>query len=335
MNRALINRMLVEDLVDQYIRKIQFDPQRSIRKLADLGERLSQSSHFKQFFHTAQHLLERTDSPYYALLQRIAACVDPRSIKTLGINIGLNSWSAFKHGQRNVSLPWTLLFRLSGDTNSFSQEKLEQTVDDGTKLGIHSFLLSPNASYDGLKSLIQRLRHFSDCAFGLFLPSSLLNDKAMELISQTHNLMTSVQLVPGHNLDRVVRQLCHQRCSFAMHTVYHTQEEAEYILNGGWMKQVSKISPFAICVPGTDCPRETCSSVRDYVRSLRHSPRYPAFAMDLYGDIIAMSEALSGPSRFVDIHPDGTLKQYDSEQNVLSQHSLRCDSLKDILLSAF
>jgi hypothetical protein len=58
MNQTTIRRMLIENLADRYLPKLQFDPNRSIRKLVDMGECLSRGKTQKHFFQSAQKLLE-------------------------------------------------------------------------------------------------------------------------------------------------------------------------------------------------------------------------------------------------------------------------------------
>ena len=309
MNQTAITRMLVENLADRYIPKLQFDPHRSIRKLVDLGECLSNGKTQKQFFQAAQKLLEKDSSPYYALVQRVISQFDARAIKTFGMNLGLNSWTALAgRKSREAAPPWTLLFHLADTPDALSLDELTDLLRQSADAGIHTFLLWLDHSYCAIDALMARLRGFSDCAFALFTSADLVNGDALKQAQQAHNLLLSVEDAPNADPEPTTRALRSLRCPFALHTVYSTPSEAENILCGKWLERVNRLlSPFAFFFPGADCPEESHAAVREYAKFLRTAPQHPVFSMSLCADVADVDELITGKPRLLRIRPDGML----------------------------
>ncbi len=312
MNQTTIRRMLIENLADRYLPKLQFDPNRSIRKLVDMGECLSRGKTQKQFFQAAQKLLEKESSPYYALIQRITSQFDPHAIKTFGMNLGLNSWIEFSgRREKQTAPPWTVIFQLENKPGSLSLDELTGLIRQSVDVGIHTFLFWLDQSYSALDDLMARIKSFSDCAFALFTPAELLNANALKQAQHAHNLLLSIKDSPGEDPEPAAHALRSLRCPFALHTVYSTPSETENILCGKWVERVSKMkSPFAFFFPGADCSEESHVAVRNYARALRTAPQQPVFSMSLCDDVADVDELLSGKPRLLKIGSDGILSPY-------------------------
>lgn len=309
MNQSALTKVLVENLVDKYLPKLQFDPQRSIRKLVDLGECLSHGKVQKHFFQVAQSLLSREDSPYYTVVQRIINQVNPRTIKTIGMNLGLNSWSALSRRPiREEAPPWTLLFHLDSTPDALSMEELISLIRESASLGIHTFLFWLDRSYSALDELMARIRSFSDCAFAFFTPAGLVNGPALHQAEQSSNLLLSIEDAPGDDPEPATRALRGKHCPYALHTIYRTPSEAENILCGRWLERVNHLlSPFAFFLPGADCPEESHQAVREYARRLRTAPVHPVFSMSLCDDISDVDERITGKPRLLQVQSNGLL----------------------------
>lgn len=308
MNQTMLTKLLVENLVDKYLPKLQLDTSRSIRKLVDLGECLSNSGKQKQIFQSVQRLLSKDDSPYYAVVQRVISQFNPGSIKTFGMNLGLNSWSDLcRRPVREEAPPWTLLFHLKKTPDALSPDELSVLLRESASMGIHTFLLWLDRSYDALDELLARIRVLSDCAFTLFLPASLLSSSIVRQAEQSNNLLLSLEDTPDADPEPATHVLRGKKCPFALHTIYQTKSDAENILCGNWLERVNHmLSPFAFFLPGTDCSEENRSAIREYVKRLRTAPVQPVFSMSL-DDVADVDELISGKARMLSIQPDGTL----------------------------
>lgn len=92
MTKNDITRGLIDFAVSQCLKNIKEDPYRSIRRLADLGRQFAKGRFQEELFSLFQRLLLNEDGPYYEMLKQLVSSVDTDSLKTLGINIGYNSW---------------------------------------------------------------------------------------------------------------------------------------------------------------------------------------------------------------------------------------------------
>lgn len=321
MNQTALNRILVDSLADRYISKIQFDPHRSIRKLVDLGECMSNGKIQKQFFQAAQKLLEKDSNPYYALVQRVISQFDARSIKTIGMNLGLNSWTALANRKsRETAPPWTLMFHLEDAPGALSLDELIALIRQGAELGIHTFLIWLDRSYSALDVLVSRIRSLSDCAFALFTPADLVDGNALTQARQANNVLLSLEDTPGGDPEPATRALRDMRRPFALHTVYNTESETENILCGRWLERVNRLlSPFAFFMPGAGCPEERHIAVREYARRLRMAPQQPVFSMSLVDDVADVDQLITGKPRLLRIRPDGTLFSGDTRRISLAE----------------
>ena len=93
MTKNDITRGLIDFAVSQCLKNIKEDPYRSIRRLADLGRQFAKGRFQEELFSLFQRLLLNEDGPYYEMLKQLVSSVDTDSLKTLGINIGYNSWN--------------------------------------------------------------------------------------------------------------------------------------------------------------------------------------------------------------------------------------------------
>ncbi|MBQ2956501.1 MAG: hypothetical protein IJE08_08565 [Clostridia bacterium] len=309
MNQNAMTRMLIENLADRYISKIQFDPHRSIRKLVDLGECLSKGDVQKQFFQAVQKLLEKENNPYYALVQRVISQFDAAAIKTIGMNLSLNSWSALAgRKSREAAPPWTLMFEMKSAPNALNLDELTALLRKSAETGIHTFLFWLDRSYDKLDALTARLKEFSDCAVALFTPADMIDKSALGQVRQARNLLLSVEDTASIDTENAADALRSLRCPFALHTVYNTPTDAENILCGRWLDRVSRLfSPFAFFFPGAECSEENHMAVREYARRLRTAPQHPVFSMSLCDDVADVDELITGKPRLLRIGPDGTI----------------------------
>ncbi len=310
MNQTTIRRMLVENLADRYLPKLQLDSNRSIRKLVDMGECLSRGKTQKHFFRSVQKLLEKDNSPYYALVQRIISQFDPRAIKTFGMNLGLNSWIEFasRRKKKEAAPPWTVMFHLEDKPGALTLDELTALIRQGVDAGIHTFMFWLDQSYGALDALMARIKNFSDCAFALFTPAGLVNAAALSQAQQAHNVILSIKDSPVDDPEPATRALRSLRCPFAVHTVYSTPSETENILCGKWLERVNRLrSPFAFFFPGADCSEESHIAVRDYTRALRTAPKQPVFSMSLCDDVAFVDELISGKPRLLRVESDGVL----------------------------
>lgn len=93
MENQSVIKAAIQSAVSKGIRDIRRDPNRSIRKLVDLGMQFGKGSNQKSFFTDAQSALKNRRSAYYPLVTSLIRNVDEQTLQTLGLNVGYMSWN--------------------------------------------------------------------------------------------------------------------------------------------------------------------------------------------------------------------------------------------------
>lgn len=145
MESRALSRAMVESVVDRSLREIVSDPDRSLRKLVDLGNLLARGRSQKESFSLLSRVLENEGSPYYDMVRRIVQEVDREKLKCFGINLGWESWTVGAgriralEGERHYNIPWCLTFRLGGQPWALGAEDYRALLLQGQELGICSY----------------------------------------------------------------------------------------------------------------------------------------------------------------------------------------------------
>ncbi|MFQ8760051.1 MAG: hypothetical protein ACLSAF_12155 [Intestinimonas sp.] len=148
MESRALSRAMVESVVDRSLREIVSDPDRSLRKLVDLGNLLARGRSQKESFSLLSRVLENEGSPYYDMVRRIVQEVDREKLKCFGINLGWESWTVGAgriralEGERHYNIPWCLTFRLGGQPWALGAEDYRALLLQGQELGICSYFFS-------------------------------------------------------------------------------------------------------------------------------------------------------------------------------------------------
>lgn len=94
MKREAVTRTILDTIVDRAIRDIGEDPQRSLRKLVDMGQMFAKGPFQKRYIGIIQQMLENGGSPYYDLVQdTVHGLPTGPGLRTFGINVGWQSWT--------------------------------------------------------------------------------------------------------------------------------------------------------------------------------------------------------------------------------------------------
>ena len=90
MKQIDLDRTIIEATVERALSEIRADPERTLRRLVDMGQGFANGPFQRHFFEAAQHMLENESSAYYQLLKRIVTEVNHEKLKTFGMNLGYN-----------------------------------------------------------------------------------------------------------------------------------------------------------------------------------------------------------------------------------------------------
>src|SRR5699024_10096147 len=91
-NQFLI-RTLAETMASKIIRDIKTGTNRSLRNSIDLGLYFSKGPVQKEFFGLAKSIAHNSNNMYLPLIKRAFENVDENIIKTVGLNLGISSFT--------------------------------------------------------------------------------------------------------------------------------------------------------------------------------------------------------------------------------------------------
>ena len=245
MTKNDITRGLIDFAVSQCLKNIKEDPYRSIRRLADLGRQFAKGRFQEELFSLFQRLLLNEDGPYYEMLKQLVSSVDTDSLKTLGINIGYNSWTCGASRLRQITAEkdyphWLAEISLSPES---SASQLKEQLSAALKNGTYAFRLHlPAQSITTDTRQLGLIREFPDCSFFLdFMDTDCTySDDLLELTCSCDNLAF---LVPFGSLQsrQLVDLLNARQRIYGVCRTYDNTNAAERISDS----QISEMLPGA------------------------------------------------------------------------------------------
>ena len=331
MEHSSIMKIIIINAVKKGIRDIKNNSSRGLRYLVDLGAHFSKSRVQKEFFHTAQSLLNNPKSAYYSLTKEVVKKVDQKTLETFGINIGYMSWTYGANiirqheNDHGYNVPWTIF--LDCTFNAAQSIDLGRLIAQGQAMGIYTYMVFAGEQAVSLVELFRIFASYPDCAFILFSNSDSLSSLLGKESLSLNNVMISV----GHsqnNRERNMSLLAEKKRLFGVHFIYNDENVSE-IISGRLLKQYHSLAyPFAFFVASDDCSPETVQSVCDYVKSCRKGQQYPILIFDLYTDVDYADQVISTESCMAKIRYDGTVI---AGNEIVSSINALTSSLEQIL----
>lgn len=297
MERDTVQRLLLENVVERGLRNMRSDPERTLRKLVDLGRDLAAGPGQKQFLSQVQKVLSQRECPYYRLARDLTDAVDEARLKTCGINLG---WNCLTVGARQIRareqqlgrhIPWSLTFRLSGSPAGAATAR--RTLREGLELGIRTYFLFPQ-NPAAVEQALDLSAHAPECAVFLFLPAGFPAERLLD-VPQKHLIPGLDTAAPGW--EEGARRLRQAGWLYLYYRTYHTPEDGEEICTGRWASRVVSHGGFAaVAVAGPDCPPSLEKQVYRSVQRARMRPRDPILMADYYRDNLYADSCVSpGP----------------------------------------
>ncbi len=152
---------------DIWIRDMQYDTQRTARRLVELGGVFSTGAKQRRFFHQAEDILKNRSSAYYTLLKTLCTSVDAGALRTFGMAFGYHSLSrgaskrlaAVQSGQHVVSF--------AAFVRGATAATLEDSVSSLYPFGTGTYIVYPAEDGDAT-ALCGVMRKYRECAFLVF-----------------------------------------------------------------------------------------------------------------------------------------------------------------------
>lgn len=183
-------RITVEAIVGRMIRDIENDTDRSIRKAIDLGSYFAKGELQKEFFELSGDIASAPQSPYYQLIRRGVHTIDDDVLKTVGVNLGVTSFTFGMHQIRieyaktGRSMPWLRTFDYSGPENILPQDDLESRIEKDGESGAYAFAFRILHCRQALLPVLETAAHYKDCTFILEAdPGCIGEDEAARILA--------------------------------------------------------------------------------------------------------------------------------------------------------
>lgn len=327
-----ISRVLVKTMVRKAIKDIKETPERSTRNLVDLALNFSDGRFQKEFFRTAQKMLENENSAYYALIRDVLSYADEEKLLTFGMNLGYNGCTAGAEKIRELeakegyNIPWVISLRIGCPAHTAREEAYHRLISQGESMGVHTWQLFTRGYVPVCLNLAQR---HPDSAFLLFCSSEDVDDAVIERAGQCSNLAFAVFF------DGAAPDTCHRlREAGLLFGLYYpyTVQDLERIESGNLLRAMERFhGVFSILIPEPGCSEETQKRVYETVIRARMEQKYPSIVWEGYQDALMVDRIISEDSCWLAFDEQGN--QYPGHQ--IHVPNLFRDDLKTILQTAF
>ena len=325
-------------IVDRAIQDIAQDPQRSLRKLVDMGQMFAKGPFQKHYIGVIQHMLENGGSPYYSLVRDTVRNTDRTALRTFGINVGWQSWTLGAEriraveAQENYKVPWSLTLRLE-EMDVQDPAGCRRLLDEGRALGIYTYFLHCGASEEGLRLAADLARQAPECAFPLLL-SPAVTEAWLEELSRCPNLL--LLLDAGQDGWQAAADLLRSARRFFGYYICCGEQQAEQVLSGAWVRSLlGHGGSMAFCVPQDSCPAPLAARLHAYTEQARNSQQNPLMLVDYYRDILLVDSIISDSPRYLELLPDGRAATYSEGRRQPLPSAAPGESLSGFLRGRF
>ncbi len=303
-----ITRIIIETTVRRALKDLRRSPKRTMRNLIDLALNFAGGRFQQEFFRIAQTLLADEDSAYYRLVQDVIDNVDEDTLVTCGINLGYNSFTRGAktirqcESEKQFNIPWSLSLLLAEDGEPGRMERYRCIIQQGTELGIYTYMLCPQGDLTGCFALVEA---HPDCAFLVFCRGEALTEDAIRQARLYHNLQLSVALEEG--TKTVCTALRKAKLLYAVHVGYGP-EMLEQVLDGTLLGRAEECrAMFTFFYGDSQCTQAQRKAVYSYVCATRKDQQQPTLAMELLCDNMFIDSIISDDACAVAFDTDGTL----------------------------
>lgn len=235
-------RIYTLGLTRRAIKDIRRDNFRQVRKYVDLCAFLSKGRGHKLFFERVQHILEKTDSLYYPLIQRGIETIREDAACTFGVNLGIDAmtFGARRMQQRAAAgeslAPWL-------SVADPAEPGLDLLMTHREDKGQYLWVLWARDEAGWQKALTLADRH-PKAALALVVPPALLDEALADALTARPNLMTLLPLEcpeVSEALCAATRLLRERRLLYGV-TIPLTDDTAPLALQGEWQSLLAQHS---------------------------------------------------------------------------------------------
>lgn len=306
MDTYLMKKAMIENAVMRGIKDMESDPERSARRLADLGKQFSKNRFEDNIFTVIQELLNNENSAYYDMIHSLLRNGDREAMKQFGVNFGYMSWvhgaNKVRKAQKDqgIKIPWTVMFRYDPSSEEgLTAVDISRVVEQGQELGIYAYFIRQKATEAESYELLEVLERFKDCAFIWMKENGRLTAAQIQMLKVCKNVVVSLPTSDPESL-LTCSLLRDQKIVFAMHIGYdHVADSGRipYIMESVLASETALF--FLVQMDDSTC------SLRQLCYESRLKQNYPCLIMDYYGDAVTISRVLTGHENVLEIGSDG------------------------------
>ena len=314
-NTYLMKKAMIEAAVARGIRQMDEDPERSARRLADLGKQFSGNRFQDQVFTVIQELLDNENSAYYDMLHNVVKNISHDAMRTFGVNFGYMSWAygaeKIREAQKGLGfcIPWCMMLRYDGSLeDGLGIDTLRKLMEQGQDLGIYAYFIRQAAGSGDSYELLTLLERYKECAFVWIKESGRLTAAQIQMLHVCKNTVVSLPIQDEESL-LTAALLRDQKIAFALHSSYGDDSTAEMIRPIMENVLASETSMFFLI--GDD---GTKADATPLCYNSRLKQEYPCVLMDYYGDAKSISRVVVEHENLLEIGADGYLIRPDGSR---------------------
>ncbi|MBS5150765.1 MAG: hypothetical protein Q4A63_07925 [Butyricicoccus pullicaecorum] len=256
-----MKRMLLLSVVGRAIQEIDADPKRGLRRMVDLGQELVHGK--QEIFSFLQQMLQKQNSPCYALLERMVHEVAHKSIQHFSVALGWDSWAEGGRLLRQSAeqQDWAKSLTITeADTPSALREQVQRYIAKG----VRTFFVKVNSK----KTLATALQLTSEqTATLLLVPPFLIDHQTAARIALCHTVCTALCDAPERaRAQEILRQA---KCLYGVYHICSAEETADSVR--AWLCKQS--GPYFAIVQEQGS-REAQAIARE-IAKLRQNPTVP------------------------------------------------------------
>lgn len=297
------NQSIIETTVNTAIKRIQNDPERSIRNIVDMALMFSNGRFQKRFFESAQRILENENSSYYRLITDLTSNVDSKRITTFGINLGYHSCTKGARIIRKIeteqrcNVPWCIAFELKDEIYNNKKKEYFSLIEQGQSLGIYTWFITPSTEMLPILEIAER---FSDSAFIIVCQPQDITEIVLDEFCEIYNVFFAINYNDG--IENACALLRKRKFLFSVAYKYKKQD-INNIFNHLFLYDFSSLhSIFSLFYADSECPSEIQTQVFEYIQKMRYEQCFQTIPFDLIYDIRFIDEIISEDA--VSIHFD-------------------------------
>lgn len=286
MTSEKIKKIILESTIDKVLKDLAVDSQRAVGKLVEMGSRFAGSGLSAQLIQKAQNLSANQNSPYYALIQDLAANTDHAKLKTFGLNIGYNAWGKGikslrqRQTELNIFLPWYLVIKIA-DNQKLAQ--VDRIIKEGKQLGIYFYFLDLRKSAAFNSAVTSLMRSHNDCAFVALFPAGQIIPQNMGAVMTCRSTLFLIDS-QGSDFTAAAALLRQQKCFFGAYRAYD-DASVEELIRGQWTEPIiTAKTPLAFLLAEKNTSDQAVGLSFRYVNNERQAQRYPLLLIDIVED---------------------------------------------------